>query len=53
MTSSEVSIRAASDLDAERIWQTLEPTIRAGEALALASDSSREGRAPLLVQRGQ
>lgn len=42
MTNTDVSIRPALPADAERVWQTLEPTIRGGEALALASDLSRE-----------
>ena len=42
MTSNDIAIRAATRSDAEAIWQTLEPTIRAGETLALERDLSRD-----------
>ena len=41
MTTHEVAIRPATPDDAERVWQTLEPTIRAGETTSLARDLSR------------
>ena len=43
MTTDELSIRAAVYADQESVWQTLEPTIRAGESVELASDMTREG----------
>ncbi len=43
MTTDELSIRAALFIDQESVWQTLEPTIRAGESLALPWDTTREG----------
>jgi L-amino acid N-acyltransferase YncA len=42
MTTDELSIRAAVFADQESVWQTLEPTIRAGESVALAQDMTRE-----------
>jgi len=42
MTSNDVAIRSATRTDAEAIWQTLAPTIRAGETLALERDLSRD-----------
>jgi len=41
MTDHELSIRAAVYADQERVWQTLEPTIRAGESIALDQDTTR------------
>ena len=41
MTDHELSIRPAVYADQERVWQTLEPTIRAGESVALDQDMSR------------
>ena len=42
MTIHDVSIRPAGPADAAGIWQTLEPTIRSGEALTLAQDLSQD-----------
>jgi|SRR5450755_3683226 ribosomal protein S18 acetylase RimI-like enzyme len=42
MTTHDVAIRPAVPADADRIWQTLEPTIRAGETSPLAPDMSRD-----------
>jgi len=41
MTDHELLIRPALYVDQERVWQTLEPTIRAGESLALDQDMTR------------
>ena len=41
MTAHELSIRPAVFPDQEGIWQTLEPTIRGGEALTLDRDTTR------------
>jgi L-amino acid N-acyltransferase YncA len=43
MTTHELSIRAATFADRQSVWQTLEPTIRAGETIALSTDMTREG----------
>ena len=43
MTSHELAIRPAVYDDHEHVWQTLEPTIRAGETLALDRDMTRAG----------
>ncbi|HEY0464350.1 MAG TPA: GNAT family N-acetyltransferase [Polyangiaceae bacterium] len=43
MTDHELSIRTALYTDQEGIWQTLEPTIRAGESVALDQDTTRAG----------
>lgn len=43
MPTAELSIRAAVFADQESVWQTLEPTIRAGESVALAPDWTRDG----------
>ena len=42
MTTHELSIRASTFADQESVWQTLEPTIRAGETVALSPDMTRE-----------
>jgi hypothetical protein len=42
MTTHDVSIRPAGPADAAGVWQTLEPTIRSGETLALPQDLSQE-----------
>lgn len=42
MTTDELSIRAAAFTDQDAVWQTLEPTIRAGETVALAPDMTRD-----------
>ena len=41
MTDHELLIRPALYADQERVWETLEPTIRAGESLALDQDMTR------------
>jgi len=41
MTDHELSIRPAVYADRERVWQTLEPTIRAGETVALDPNLTR------------
>src|SRR6187551_3901751 len=41
MSDHELSIRPAVYADHERIWQTLEPTIRAGESVALERDMTQ------------
>ncbi|HKO52940.1 MAG TPA: GNAT family N-acetyltransferase [Polyangiaceae bacterium] len=41
MTDHELSIRPAVYADQQNIWQTLEPTIRAGESVALDRDLTR------------
>jgi L-amino acid N-acyltransferase YncA len=41
MTDHELSIRPAVFADQELIWQTLEPTIRAGESVALDRNMTR------------
>jgi len=43
MTAHELSIRPAVYADQEPIWQTLEPTIRAGESVTLDQDTTRAG----------
>lgn len=43
MTAHQLSIRPAVYADQEHIWQTLEPTIRAGESLAWDRDLTRAG----------
>src|SRR3954465_2407770 len=43
MADHELSIRPAVYADHERIWRTLEPTIRAGETVALDQDLTRAG----------
>src|SRR4051812_41314171 len=42
MTTQDLSIRPAEPADASNIWQTLEPTIRAGETNPLPQDMTRE-----------
>jgi len=41
MTDHELSIRPAAFADRQSVWQTLEPTIRAGESVALDRDMTR------------
>ena len=41
MTDHELSIRPAVFADQGRVWQTLEPTIRAGETMAMDQDTTR------------
>jgi L-amino acid N-acyltransferase YncA len=41
MTAHELSIRSATYADQDGIWQTLEPSIRAGESIALDQDTTR------------
>src|SRR6478735_6636363 len=41
MTQHELSIRSAVFSDHDGIWQALEPTIRAGESVALDQDTTR------------
>jgi len=41
MTDHELSIRHAVYADQERVWQALEPTLRAGESIALDRDITR------------
>jgi L-amino acid N-acyltransferase YncA len=43
MTNHELSIRPALFADQEHVWQTLEPTIRAGESIALDENMTRAG----------
>ena len=43
MNTAELSIRAAVFADRDSVWQTLEPTIRASESIALAPDLTRDG----------
>ena len=43
MTNHELSVRAAVYADREALWQTLEPTIRSGEALTLDQNTTRAG----------
>jgi L-amino acid N-acyltransferase YncA len=41
MTDHELAIRPAVYADQESVWQTLEPTLRAGESVALDQDMTR------------
>ena len=43
MNDHELSIRPAVYADQDAIWQTLEPTIRTGETVALDRDMTRAG----------